>query len=85
MIPMQKKVERKGSKKKEMIMVEVKKETIKKYQQGKQVAEIATFYKKSTSNICTILKKKEEIRGLNAAKSFLMTISKQKPCVFWKM
>ena len=48
MAPMQKKVEKKGSKK-DMITVEVKKEIIEKYKQGMQVAEIARFYKKSTS------------------------------------
>ena len=45
---MQKKVEKKGSKK-DMITVEVKKEIIEKYKQGMQVAEIARFYKKSAS------------------------------------
>ena len=59
MAPIQKKVEKKGGKKKEMIMVEVKKEIIEKYEQGMQVAEIARFYKKSTLTICSILKKKE--------------------------
>ena len=64
----QKKVEKKGGKKKEMIMVEVKKEIIEKYEQGMQVAEIERFYKKSTLTICSILKKKEETRGLDGAK-----------------
>ncbi|KAM6168259.1 tigger transposable element-derived protein 1-like [Erethizon dorsatum] len=80
MAPMQKKVEKKGGKKKEMITVEVKKEIIKKYERGMRVAEIARFYKKSTSTICTILKKKEEIRGLDAAKG-VTRISKQRPRV----
>ena len=43
------------------------------------MAEIARFYK-SMSTICTILKKKEEIRGLDAANG-VMRISKQWPCV----
>ena len=47
MAPMQKKVEKKGAKKK-MIMVEVKKE-IEKHDRGMRVAEISRFYKKSTS------------------------------------
>ncbi|XP_010614848.1 tigger transposable element-derived protein 1-like [Fukomys damarensis] len=80
MAPVQKKVEKKGVKKKEMITVEVKKEIIKKYERGMRVAEIARFYKKSTSTICTILKKKEEIRGLDAAKG-VTRISKQRPRV----
>ena len=46
---LQKKVENKGGKKKEMIMVEVKKEIMEKYERGMQVAKIARFYKKSTS------------------------------------
>ena len=48
MAPMQKKVEKKGSKK-EMITLEVKKEIMEKYERGMQVAEIARFYKKSMS------------------------------------
>ena len=40
MAPMQKNVEKKGGKK-EMIMVEVKKEIIEKYEWGMWVAEIA--------------------------------------------
>ena len=76
MAPRRKNVEKKGGKKKEMITVEVKKEIIKKYERGMRVAEIARFYKKSTSTICSILKKKEEIRGLDAAKG-VTRISKQ--------
>ena len=49
MASMRKKVEKKGGKKKEMITVDVKKGIIKKYERGMQVAEIARFYKKSTS------------------------------------
>ena len=47
MVPMQKQVEKKGGKKKEMITVEVKKETIEKYKRGMRMAEIARFCKKS--------------------------------------
>ena len=46
---MQEKVEKKGSKKMEMITVGVKKEIIGTYEWGLRVAEIARFYKKSTS------------------------------------
>ncbi|VFV25276.1 Hypothetical predicted protein [Lynx pardinus] len=49
MAPMQKKVEKKGAKKREMIMVEVKKEIIEKHDRGMRVDEISRFYKKSTS------------------------------------
>ena len=48
----QKKVEKKGGKKKEMIMVEVKKEIIEKYERGMRVAKIVRFYKKYTSASC---------------------------------
>ena len=63
-----------------MITVEVKKEIIEKYERGMRVADIARFYNKSTSTICTVLKKKEEIRGLDAAKG-VMRVSKQWPRV----
>ena len=43
------------------------------------MAEIARFYKKSTSTICT-LKKEKEIRRLDTAKG-VMTTSKQQPRV----
>ena len=49
MATMQKKTEKKGSKKKEMITVEVKHEIIEKYKQSMWVAQIARFYKRSTS------------------------------------
>jgi Mor family transcriptional regulator len=51
-----------------MITVEVKKEIIGKHEQGMQVAAIARFYKKSTSTIVTVLKKKEELRVLDVSK-----------------
>ena len=41
MAPMQKKVEKKGGKEEEMIMVELKKEIIEIYKRGMWVAEIA--------------------------------------------
>jgi Mor family transcriptional regulator len=63
MAPMKKRVEKEGGKK-EMITVEVRKEIIRKHEQGTQVAAIARFYKKSTSTISTVLKKTEELRGL---------------------
>ncbi|XP_068087415.1 tyrosine-protein kinase Fyn isoform X1 [Hyperolius riggenbachi] len=73
-----KKVKREGIKKKEMITVEVKKEIIEKYERGMRVADIARCYSKSTSTICTILKTKEKIRRLNAAKG-VTRVSKQRP------
>lgn len=60
--------------------MEVKKEMIEKHERGMRVADIARFYNKSTSTICTILKKKEEIKGLDAAKG-VTRVSKQRPRV----
>ncbi|KAJ7303223.1 hypothetical protein JRQ81_012159 [Phrynocephalus forsythii] len=80
MAPLQKKTEKRSSKKKEMITVELKKEIIEKYERGMRVAEIARQYKKSTSTICSILKKKEEIRKLDLAKG-VTRMSKQRPRV----
>ena len=45
---MQKKVEKKGSKK-EMITVQVKKEIMEKYERGMRVAEIAGFYNSTSA------------------------------------
>jgi hypothetical protein len=45
-------------KKKVMITVKVKKEITEKYESGIRVADIVRFYNKSTSTICTLLKKK---------------------------
>jgi Mor family transcriptional regulator len=53
-----KKAKNEDCKKKGIITVEVKKEIIEKYERGIQVADIARFYNKSMSTICTLLKKK---------------------------
>jgi Mor family transcriptional regulator len=78
MAPMKKRVEKEGGKKKEIITVEVKKKINGKHEQGMQVPTIARFYKKSMSMISTVLKKKEELRGLDVAKG-VMRVSKQWP------
>lgn len=44
------------------------------------MADIARFYKKSMSMICTILKQKEKITGLDAAEG-IIRVSKQWPCI----
>jgi transposase len=77
MAPMKKRVVKEGGKK-EMITVEVKKEINGKHEQGMQVAAIARFYKLSTSTISTVLKKPEELRGLDVAKA-VTRVSKQRP------
>ena len=63
MAPVQKRVEKKGGKKKETITVEVKKEIIEKYERGLRVAEIARFYKKSTSASHPQRKRRERQRN----------------------
>ena len=63
MAPMQKKVEKKGGKKKEMITVEVKKEIIEKYERGVRVAEIARFYKRSMSASCLQRRRRKRQRN----------------------
>jgi hypothetical protein len=78
--PVKKEAKNEDCNKKEMITVEVKKEIIEKYERGNRVADIARFYNKSTSTICTLLKKKEEIKALDAAKG-VTRVSKKRPRV----
>jgi hypothetical protein len=63
--------------------VEVKKEIIGKHEQGTQVAAIAIFYKRSTPKISTVLKKTEELSGLDVVKKSREYQSNGH--VFWKM
>ncbi|XP_051785430.1 tigger transposable element-derived protein 1-like [Erpetoichthys calabaricus] len=65
-------------KKKEAVAVEIKKEIIDKHERGVRVTELAKTYGRSTSTICTILKKKEQIKKLNVAKGVTVT-SKHRP------
>ncbi|XP_068250614.1 tigger transposable element-derived protein 1-like [Palaemon carinicauda] len=74
------KIIKKNSKRKSMITVEVKKKIIEKHEQGMRVAHLAKMYNRRTSTICTILKKKEEIKGVDVAKG-VMTLTKQRPRV----
>ncbi|UYV71318.1 hypothetical protein LAZ67_8002615 [Cordylochernes scorpioides] len=76
--PVKKYVERELGKKKDIITMEAKREMVEKHERGMRVTEIARFYKKSTSTICTILKKKKELRELDAAKG-VRRLSKQRP------
>ncbi|UYV75956.1 hypothetical protein LAZ67_13001921 [Cordylochernes scorpioides] len=76
--PVKKYVERELGKKKDIITMEAKREMIEKHERGMRVTEIARFYKKSTSTICTILKKKKELSELDAAKG-VTRLSKQRP------
>ncbi|UYV83410.1 hypothetical protein LAZ67_23000910 [Cordylochernes scorpioides] len=76
--PVKKYVEREMGEKKDIITMEAKRKMIEKHERGMRVTEIARFYKKSTSTICTILKKKKELRELDAAKG-VTRLSKQRP------
>ncbi|XP_068087033.1 protein HIRA [Anabrus simplex] len=76
--PVNKEVEE-GSKKMEMILVRVKKEIIKKYEQGVHVPNITRLYPKTTSANCTVLKK-IELKGLDATKG-VKRVSRQRPWV----
>ena len=57
-----------GRKKQGSITIEDKKKIIGKYEKGVRVSQLATEYGRSTSTICTILKKREEIKKLDVAK-----------------
>ncbi|KAK9695326.1 hypothetical protein QE152_g32641 [Popillia japonica] len=78
MAPQNKRIKKDGDKKKMMITVTVKKEIIEKHKRGMRIVDIARFYNRSTSTICTILKRKEEITGLDVATG-VTRISKQRP------
>lgn len=67
-------------KKKEPITVELKKQIIEMHEQGSRVSEISKFFNKPTSTICTILKKKEQLRDLDVAVG-VTRLTKQRPPV----
>nr|XP_020647061.1 E3 ubiquitin-protein ligase RAD18 [Pogona vitticeps] len=69
-----------GKRKKEMILLEVKKEIIRKHEGGMRLTDLAKEYGKSASTIATILKMKEKIAGRDAAKG-VTRVSKQRPPV----
>ncbi|XP_039623765.1 tigger transposable element-derived protein 1-like [Polypterus senegalus] len=67
-----------SKKKKDAMAVEIKKEIIDKHERDVRVTELAKTYSRSTSTICTILKKKEEIKKLDVDKGVTVT-SKLRP------
>ncbi|CAH2306934.1 tigger transposable element-derived 1-like [Pelobates cultripes] len=69
-----------GKRKKEMILLEDKKEIIRKHEGGMRLTDLAKEYGRSASTISTILKMKEKITGRNAAKR-VTRVSKQRPPV----
>ncbi|GFW46083.1 tigger transposable element-derived protein 1 [Trichonephila clavipes] len=55
-------------KRKKVISMELKREIIDKYEQGVRVMELAREYNRTSSTICTILKKKDLIKAQTPAK-----------------
>ncbi|XP_068221067.1 putative CENPB DNA-binding domain-containing protein 1 [Palaemon carinicauda] len=51
------------------MMIEVKRESIEKYESGVQVSELAHHYQRSLLTICTILKQKDAINSTKPLKS----------------
>ncbi|UYV79752.1 hypothetical protein LAZ67_18000559 [Cordylochernes scorpioides] len=70
-----KKVCKKSSAKKNMMSIELKREIIEKHEQGVRVVDMSRQYGRSTSMICSVLKRKESINSVTPAKG-LMIISK---------
>ena len=74
----------KKSSQKKLITIEIKKEIIDKHEKGTRVVDLAHQYDRSTSTICTILKKKEEIKGVTIAKG-VSRLSNQRTSVHKEM
>ncbi|GIY14968.1 hypothetical protein CDAR_114561 [Caerostris darwini] len=70
-----KKVCKKSSAKKKMMSIELKREIIEKHEQGVRVIDLSRQYGRSTSMICSVLKRKESIKSVTPAKG-LTIISK---------
>ncbi|UYV66914.1 hypothetical protein LAZ67_4003318 [Cordylochernes scorpioides] len=70
-----KKVCKKSSAKKKMKSIELKREIIEKHEQGVRVVDLSRQYGRSTSMICSVLKRKESINSVTPAKG-LTIISK---------
>ncbi|UYV69115.1 daf-6 [Cordylochernes scorpioides] len=70
-----KKVYKKSSAKKKMMSIELKREIIEKHEQGVRVVDLSRQYGRSTSMICSVLKRKEPIKSVTPAKG-LTIISK---------
>ncbi|CAH2248880.1 tigger transposable element-derived 1-like [Pelobates cultripes] len=70
----------KRKRKKEMILLEDKKEIIRQHEGGMRLTDLAKEYGRSASTIGTILKMKEKITGRDAAKG-VTRVSRQRPPV----
>ena len=64
-----------AKRKKDTISIEMK--IIGKHEHGLRVADLTKLYSRSSSTICTILKKKEEIKKLDVAKGVTMIIKQR--------
>ena len=71
-------------KKRRLMTIEMKKEVIEKFESGMRVVELARQYDRTTSTICTILKKKDEIKSSITAKG-VTKLSKQRTPVHEEM
>ena len=58
--------------------IEMKKEIIRKYEEGKRIIDIAREIGKASSTITTVLKKKEDIKGFVMSMDVTLTTSKKK-------
>ncbi|XP_069163284.1 tigger transposable element-derived protein 2-like [Procambarus clarkii] len=67
-----------GKGKKATITVEVKKEIIAKHERGVHVTDLVREYGRSSSTICTILKRKEQFKTLEVAKG-VTKVTKKHP------
>ncbi|XP_069187057.1 tigger transposable element-derived protein 1-like [Procambarus clarkii] len=67
-----------GKGKKATITVEVKKEIIAKHERGVRVVDLVREYGRTSSTICTILKRKEQFKTLEVAKG-VTKVNKKRP------
>ncbi|GFY37126.1 tigger transposable element-derived protein 1 [Trichonephila inaurata madagascariensis] len=65
-----KKVCKKSSAKKKMMSIELKREIIEKHEQGVRVVDLSRQYGRSTSMICSVLKRKKSLKSVTPAKGF---------------
>ena len=72
-----KKLSTKPDPKKAPITTNMKKEIIRKYEEGKQIIDIARELGKASSTIATILKKKEDIKALLCLRASLSSHQKR--------
>ena len=72
-----KKLPTKSARKKAPITIMMKKEIIRKDEEGKQIVDIACKYSEAFSTIATIIKKKKDIKGFSVAEGVTLIASKK--------